>query len=907
MKHFSHFAGYARHSRLIGSALLLGFASQHASAESISYNFSDRNAGSQTLNTVTPKGPLGSPFWNDSTAEGAGASGSESGLRDSSGNATSAAITWSSANTWRNGSGTASQDARIVVGYLDDGGSGASVTVSNIPYAKYNVYGIVGSDQDGGYETEDFLVNGNLVFATGSPGTGPAYSNWPGAGEKWVPINRATSQRGNYWSIGGMTGSTCTIRPQPRRTGRASLAAIIIEDASIQVQLVNDGKTTYDEVALGAGLTSKFRIGLDTTTVGIVGGFSVAAPHSVTVTPPLGFESGIYPLIDYSGSIGGAGFAGLTLTPGPNPRHQMTLSNNVEESSVDVIYTAATPIVWTGGSGVWNSNSAANWKLETAPGPTVFYPLDVVKFNDFASTGNVAITGPVSPLSMEVNNDTLPYAITGDAMAGTGGLTKSGAAALSIATANTFTGPVELLGGTVEISAANNLGAAGDYPLELSFATLRATQTMTLGRKMILSDPATIEVADTKQVTAPGGFDGGAELIKTGPGTLRFQNYGSGSFDGGMRVAEGTVIMAGGAFNSIIGLDSITVATGATLLQPAGAFHALGGAFTSSPVITLEEEATFTINQENYLDSINMTGAIIKGSSEIRTDFYFNANIFASRVQSVWSANINGLNSPVTFNVENGPPDVDIAMSGRILNGRLVKNGPGTLALSGLNTYIGATTVNEGTLAVNGSALPDLSDLVIVGGKVAPVGVEVVANLFLGGFVQAKGKTYGGTGSGAEIIDDVNFSGSLGVVSVVGAAYGDWIARFPGAAAAPGFNEDADSDGVPNGVEHALGTDPSASSPGLTAMSATASSLTFRSTLAKVLATNVTVGLEWSSDLVEWRDSGAANASGTIVTIGITAFLPGTTPDNNQYELVATATKTATKKIFVRLVATLAP
>lgn len=153
----------------------------------------------------------------------------------------------------------------------------------------------------------------------------------------------------------------------------------------------------------------------------------------------------------------------------------------------------------------------------------------------------------------------------------------------------------------------------------------------------------------------------------------------------------------------------------------------------------------------------------------------------------------------------------------------------------------------------------------------------------------------------------MNFSGSLGVVSVVGAAYGDWIARFPGAAAAPGFNEDADSDGVPNGVEHALGTDPSASSPGLTAMSATASSLTFRSTLAKVLATNVTVGLEWSSDLVEWRDSGAANASGTIVTIGITAFLPGTTPDNNQYELVATATKTATKKIFVRLVATLAP
>ena len=907
MKHFSYFARYASRSRLIGSAFLLGLASQHAWSESISYNFSDKDAGSQTLNTTTPKGPLGSTFWNDSTAEGAGASGSESGLLDSSGKPTSASISWTSANTWRNGSGTASQNARIVVGYLDDGGSGASITLNDIPYAKYNVYGIVGSDQNGGYDTQDFLVNGNFVFGIGSPGIGPAFSNWQDAGEKWVPINPATFQRGNYWRIGGMTGSTCTIQPQLRSTGRASLAAIIIEEASTPVQLVNDENSIYDKVALGAGLTSEFRVGLDTTTVEAVDGFSVATPHFVTIMPQPGLASGIYPLIVYSGSIAGAGFAGLTLTPSPNPRYGMTLLDNVEESAVDVIYTTATPIVWTGGSGVWDNNSAANWELETAPGSTVFYPLDVVRFNDFASTGNVAITGPVSPLSVEVENDILPYAITGDAIVGAGGLTKFGDAALSIATANTFTGPVELFGGIVEISAANNLGAAGDYPLELAFTTLRATQTMTLGRKMSISDPATIEVADTKQVTAPGGFDGGGELIKTGQGTLRFQNYGGGSFDGSMRVAEGTVVMAGGASNSIIGLNSITVATGATLLQPVNASNALGGGFTSSPILTLEEESTFTINQENFLSNINMTGALINGSSEIRTSFNFNANIFASPLQSVWSANINGLISPVTFNVEDGPLDVDIAVSGRILNGQFVKNGPGTLALSGLNTYKGATTVNAGILAVNGSALPDVSDLVIAGGKVAPVGVEVVANLFLGGVVQAKGKTYGATGSGAEIIDDVNFSGSLGVVSVVGAAYEDWIAGFPGAAGAPGFYEDADSDGVPNGVEHVLGTDPTASSSGLTPVSATANSLTFRATLAKVLATDVDVGFEWSSDLVEWKDSGAANASGTIVTIGITAFLPGTTPDNQQYELLATATGTATKKIFVRLVASLAP
>ena len=44
-------------------------------------------------------------------------------------------------------------------------------------------------------------------------------------------------------------------------------------------------------------------------------------------------------------------------------------------------------------------------------------------------------------------------------------------------------------------------------------------------------------------------------------------------------------------------------------------------------------------------------------------------------------------------------------MSGVIggIGGSLVKTGSGTLTLSGINSYTGATTVNAGTLMVNGS------------------------------------------------------------------------------------------------------------------------------------------------------------------------------------------------------------
>src|SRR5687768_2414841 len=41
------------------------------------------------------------------------------GLNDSSGAASGATTTWDSANTWRNGAGTASPNAKLMHGYLD--------------------------------------------------------------------------------------------------------------------------------------------------------------------------------------------------------------------------------------------------------------------------------------------------------------------------------------------------------------------------------------------------------------------------------------------------------------------------------------------------------------------------------------------------------------------------------------------------------------------------------------------------------------------------------------------------------------------------------------------------------------------------------------------------------------------
>jgi hypothetical protein len=219
-----------------------------ASADSISLNFSENKtnqgfAGGQLI------GPLAtdSATWNNTNDQpGPLDAGSMSNLIDDSGANTGASVTWSSSNTWFNDDGTADDEHRMAVGYLDDGdsiggvtdGIGVSVTFSNIPYALYRVYGLLASDQGGGpnYDTLDFTVNGVEVF--GAATTAPAYNaindSLAATGSFWSLADGTT--RGNYWQI-DTSGSTLTITAParapsgtPERPFRGSLTGVIIQE-----------------------------------------------------------------------------------------------------------------------------------------------------------------------------------------------------------------------------------------------------------------------------------------------------------------------------------------------------------------------------------------------------------------------------------------------------------------------------------------------------------------------------------------------------------------------------------------------------------------------------------------------------------------------------------------------------
>lgn len=469
------------------------------------------------------------------------------------------------------------------------------------------------------------------------------------------------------------------------------------------------GTGTVTTFGLDNGTFSKFRVGAsgDKLVVTTASGLTVAGGHQISVEPVSQVTPGsTFTLIDYDTSLGGAGFAGLSLAALPNPHYTAVLVDNVANTSVDVQITGADSIVWTGAAdGNWNTGTT-NWKRLSDSGATNFFAYDSVIFDDTASPSrtNVTLTADVTTAAVAFNNSTLNYTLGGSGITGAGGITKSGTATLTLTNTNSFTGNVIATGGKIVTSAAANLGTSAGK-LSLSAATLQATASYTLakGLEVLGTGTATIDTGVT--LTRSGGMLGGGALTKNGPGTLAFTGYGNGSFNAGSFVInEGTIQMGTALFNTNINLASITVNNTGRLLIPPSTAHGLGGYATAVPDINLTQGGVFEMNSENYLRVVNMTGATISGTAELRTNADFVLNTLASSVTSTISAGMNGVQVPITCNVADGAAAVDLLVTGPIINTqKLVKNGAGVMRITGIDTISGATEVNAGRLIIDGT------------------------------------------------------------------------------------------------------------------------------------------------------------------------------------------------------------
>ena len=195
----------------------------YGAGESISINF-DSESGAMGGN------------WNDTT----GASGTVNGLKDSTGTTLDdLTLIYSSKNTWGFATGI-SDEFNVLKGYLDDGGSGVSIEVSNISYLLYDVTVIMATDQAAGGQFTAVTFNGRSYTNDGN-GVGVLGT------DDWGVVRQTEINEKNSFTVSGLSG-TLTMHSIGKYSGGYSTGQ---RGCIAGIQIVNTYTGTATSVDLG--------------------------------------------------------------------------------------------------------------------------------------------------------------------------------------------------------------------------------------------------------------------------------------------------------------------------------------------------------------------------------------------------------------------------------------------------------------------------------------------------------------------------------------------------------------------------------------------------------------------------------------------------------------------------------
>ncbi len=342
---------------------------------------------------------------------------------------------------------------------------------------------------------------------------------------------------------------------------------------------------------------------------------------------------------------------------------------------------------------------------------------------------------------------------------GANGLTKTGSGTLELAAANTYTGATTVLDGTLRLGAAGTISGSlgitasgpgatavfdlngGDITLpgvtlggavgatSTSSAHLVATGggTVTLTNNIVYQTTGNplgsaisadlnfgtgsraFTVADSSSaavdLTVSGDISenvANSNLIKNGAGTLLLS--GVNTYSGATTVNDGTVILGSSAALPATTVNLFATASGGTAMLD------LGGHDISAPGLAFG--GSFATSSSHLAATGGGTVTLLGAGGVV----YFNTN---QPLGSTVSANLNLGTLTRTFNIADSTNAAsDLTVSGDIsatsASTGILKVGAGALLLSGVNTYSGPTTVNDGTLRLGSStALPAATALTL--------------------------------------------------------------------------------------------------------------------------------------------------------------------------------------------------
>lgn len=496
---------------------------------------------------------------------------------------------------------------------------------------------------------------------------------------------------------------------------KSGAANIVVQDTATLGIVENGSPITPGTLAVGtsAGATLQFDNLTNQTTAPLQAG-TISAIGPITVTVGNGSFNTIgqaFPLFSWS-----SGSAPAVVNPPIVSGAAGTLSTN---GNTIVLTITSTPYVWTGAQNATWDHTSVDWVQSGTA--LAFTDGALALFNDNVSGAtNVTISGVVQPASVTFSDNSLNYSIlssAGNEIGGASALTKNNDGILTLSGgANTFTGIMTINGGTVSVGTLANGGSASDIG---AAGNVAANLVLNGGTLQYTGAGAAID-----HLFALGSK--GGTIDASGAGTLSLTNAGTVGLIG--NGAHSLTLMGTNAAENTFAANLANSSGGATALVKAGSgTWVLTGTNTYTGLTTVNSGvlqigaggASGTLGGGNVLNNAGL-------------DFDF---IATQTVSSVISG-----------------------------TGSVTNDGPGTLILTGNDSYTGGTAVNAGTLQVGaggtgGTLYPNAS---IILGTNATFIFDSKTHLTISGYltgIQGSGNVIVRSGCFLTSIDDNNYTG----------------------------------------------------------------------------------------------------------------------------------------------------
>ncbi|WP_374620476.1 autotransporter-associated beta strand repeat-containing protein, partial [Pandoraea sp.] len=629
---------------------------------------------------------------------------------------------------------------------FDDGGS---TGIGALPVTGFNLGFAAAGVIDGGAGGNNALVLRNTANDATTTGTGTLN------GASYLNFSQATLN-GGTWTLHGPLAVTSTVLSgglaifdDPGSFGTGSLTA-----NGGAVQAASAGLSIALPITLGTnGLTVSGTNPLTLSgTLGGSGGLSLAGTNNVTLSGTNTYSGGTSlangTLIAGSNTALGSGTLQVSGTSNVlDANAPLTLANRITIGSGSTLtlggsapLTLSGPISSSGGvtkqgaqTVTLTANNSFSGGINIAAGTLALSgggrlliggtPLALTGSGAVFDMSNADGDRQVTAFSGVTNTQVLlgsHHLSVGDnagstfagAISGTGGIIKANSGTQTLTGANTFTGGTTINAGGIALGAGGSLASTGEVSLlgsgtsfDISQAAAQTIGALTgIGSASIALGSNTLTFGDATNQTFAGAFTGsGGSLVKQGSGTMTLT--GASSASGGITVQAGTLQLQGAAFANTTPLA--LTGNGATLDLSSAAgttFGTLSGVTGSRILLGIKTLTVGNAGNSTFGGTVSGSGGIVKqgsGTLVLTGSQTFTGGIGVTAGQLTLQGN-NVLTDGNVVTLANGTT-FDVSGAGVEMIGSLIGTASSQVTLGGNTLTLGDSANNTFAGSINGT------------------------------------------------------------------------------------------------------------------------------------------------------------------------------------------------------------